>query len=93
MQGVTNDAVVAISDNDTFPEARVQFWRERYDAGKKCDLIENEPDPVVVGSLFKLWLRELPEPLIPVALSSSLMAVEDENMTHEERCASSSLSF
>ncbi|XP_071829026.1 rho GTPase-activating protein 24-like isoform X2 [Apostichopus japonicus] len=43
----------------------VKELQERFDLGQKPDLDEIRPDVHTVASLFKLYLRQLPEPVIP----------------------------
>ena len=44
-------------------------------------LSESITDPNIPGSLLKLWLRELSEPLIPEIYYESCVAVGKEEMT------------
>jgi hypothetical protein len=47
--------------------SRIQSLKEQYDAGSQEDFPPNE-DIHTVASLFKLYLKELPEPVVPFAL-------------------------
>ena len=47
--------------------SRIQRLKEQYDAGSQEDFPPNE-DVHTVASLFKLYLKELPEPVVPFAL-------------------------
>lgn len=44
--------------------ARTKQLRQRWDSGERVDL-EHEQDVPTVASLLKLFLRELPTPLVP----------------------------
>ncbi|EFA74895.1 pleckstrin domain-containing protein [Heterostelium album PN500] len=41
----------------------IEQWKKQYDRGDKCDLFQ-ENDPHAIAGLLKLYLRELPEPLL-----------------------------
>lgn len=47
--------------------SRIQTLKEQYDAGSQEDFPPNE-DIHTVASLLKLYLKELPEPVVPFAL-------------------------
>ena len=51
--------------------------RMAYDAGDKVDL-DSVKDPHAVASLLKMYLRDLPEPLIPEALFEPLVATQTQ---------------
>ena len=50
--------------------SRIQTLKELYDAGSQEDFLQNE-DVHTVASLLKLYLKELPEPVVPFVLYSS----------------------
>eukprot|EP01080_Neovahlkampfia_damariscottae_P006953 gene6953-11115_t len=51
-------------------------FRQRYDFGEKVDL--NEADDIhVVASLFKLYLKSMPEPIIPFDLYSKFLELQE----------------
>eukprot|EP01133_Synstelium_polycarpum_P016008 gene16008-19046_t len=41
----------------------IENWKKTYDKGERCDLFQ-EVDPHAIAGLLKLYLRELPEPLL-----------------------------
>ncbi|RCH85280.1 40S ribosomal protein S6, partial [Rhizopus stolonifer] len=49
----------------------VNKLRDELNEGIAVDFMETRPDPHVVGTLLKMYLRELPEPVIPLELSAS----------------------
>ena len=49
---------------------RIRTLKEQYDAGSQDEFPPNE-DVHTVASLFKLYLKELPEPVVPFALYTS----------------------
>lgn len=51
--------------------------RTAYDAGERVDLAAVR-DPHAVASLLKMYLRDLPEPLIPEALYDPLLATQTD---------------
>jgi len=53
--------------------SKLQETRKLLEAGKKVDF--SEIDIMTVASLLKLWLRELPTPLIPFSHYSELIAL------------------
>ena len=44
--------------------SRIQTLKELYDAGSQQEFLPNE-DIHTIASLLKLYLRELPEPVVP----------------------------
>eukprot|EP01132_Coremiostelium_polycephalum_P001272 gene1272-1602_t len=42
----------------------IESWKNKYDKGEKIDLLTQENDPHAVAGLLKLYLRELPDPLL-----------------------------
>ena len=49
---------------------RIRTLKEQYDAGSQEEFPPNE-DVHTVASLMKLYLKELPEPVVPFALYTS----------------------
>ena len=50
--------------------SRIQALKELYDSGSQEDFSSTE-DVHTVASLFKLYLRELPQPVVPFVLYDS----------------------
>ncbi|KAI8341410.1 Rho GTPase activation protein [Chlamydoabsidia padenii] len=46
----------------------VNKLRSTFDSGNDCDLLVIQPDANVVATLLKMYLRDLPEPIIPQEL-------------------------
>ena len=62
-------------DNDVISHLKTRIDRGQYQ-------LDNVDDPHVVASLFKLWLRELEEPLIPSNLyNAALQASKSVDLT------------
>ncbi|KAI9251535.1 Rho GTPase activation protein [Phascolomyces articulosus] len=57
----------------------VNKLRAVFDAGRDVDLKLLEPEPHVVGTLLKMYLRELPEPIIPPNMYPNLNEDNDNN--------------
>lgn len=51
---------------------RVEWLRQRYDSGVEVNL-EKEADLASAVSLLRLFLQELPEPVIPAGLKAQIM--------------------
>lgn len=51
---------------------RVEWLRQRYDSGEEVDL-EKEADLASAVSLLRLFLQELPEPIIPAGMQSHIL--------------------
>lgn len=51
---------------------RVDWLRRRYDSGEEVEL-EKEADLASAVSLLRLFLQELPEPVIPTALQGHIL--------------------
>lgn len=51
---------------------RVDWLRQRYDSGEEVEL-EKEADLASAVSLLRLFLQELPEPVIPTALQGHIL--------------------
>eukprot|EP00009_Paramoeba_aestuarina_P012957 CAMPEP_0201527690 /NCGR_PEP_ID=MMETSP0161_2-20130828/35995_1 /ASSEMBLY_ACC=CAM_ASM_000251 /TAXON_ID=180227 /ORGANISM="Neoparamoeba aestuarina, Strain SoJaBio B1-5/56/2" /LENGTH=457 /DNA_ID=CAMNT_0047928617 /DNA_START=257 /DNA_END=1627 /DNA_ORIENTATION=+ len=45
--------------------SQVAMYKSMWETGIVVDYEKETPDPHTVASLFKLWLREMPEPLFP----------------------------
>lgn len=66
--------------------AQMNEYRMAFDAGKPVDFEATCMDPHTVVALFKLYLRELPEPLLTYALYDPLVRSQSEpGLTPEER--------
>ncbi|XP_019849875.1 PREDICTED: rho GTPase-activating protein 24-like [Amphimedon queenslandica] len=57
--------------------SRVQALKDTYDCGSQLDISTTE-DVHTVASLFKLYLRELPEPVIPFSLFNDAIRASKE---------------
>eukprot|EP01137_Pigoraptor_chileana_P017403 Opistho-2@75422 len=55
--------------------SQIQKYKEKFDKGEKVDLEECN-DPHVVAGLFKLFLREMPEPLLTFSLFDVFVAAQ-----------------
>ena len=53
----------------------IKRLREEFDSGEQVPFVPTEVDVHSVASLLKLYLRELPEPLIPVTFYESVMKI------------------
>lgn len=51
---------------------RVEWLRQRYDSGEEVNL-EKEADLASAVSLLRLFLQELPEPIIPAELQTHIL--------------------
>lgn len=51
---------------------RVDWLRQRYDSGEEVEL-EKEADLASAVSLLRLFLQELPEPVIPTAIQGHIL--------------------
>ncbi|CAO3701468.1 unnamed protein product [Rhizopus stolonifer] len=49
----------------------VNKLRDEFNEDIAVDFMETRPDPHVVGTLLKMYLRELPEPVIPLELNAA----------------------
>ncbi|KAF2266382.1 hypothetical protein CC78DRAFT_578420 [Lojkania enalia] len=54
----------------------IRYYEQRFDQERDIDLIadENLQDPNVIGSLFKNWLRQLPDEIFPKATQARIQA-------------------
>ncbi|KAI0633410.1 hypothetical protein C8Q77DRAFT_1157618 [Trametes polyzona] len=83
--GVQEEGLFRVSGRSS----HVAKLRSEFDAGTDYDLTECEPgdlDPHAVASIFKTFLRELPEPLLTSALSSYF----ESALSEDSRSAASS---
>ncbi|XP_051505539.1 protein FAM13B-like isoform X3 [Myxocyprinus asiaticus] len=62
---------------------RVEWLRQRYDSGVEVDL-EKEADLASAVSLLRLFLQELPEPIIPAGLQAQILQLYQEYSSEEE---------
>ncbi|XP_064184101.1 protein FAM13B isoform X1 [Anguilla rostrata] len=61
---------------------RVEWLRQRYDSGEEVDL-EKEADLASAVSLLRLFLQELPEPVIPSGLQAHILQLYQEYSSEE----------
>ncbi|XP_041799409.1 protein FAM13B isoform X2 [Chelmon rostratus] len=64
---------------------RVDWLRQRYDSGEEVDL-EKEADLASAVSLLRLFLQELPEPVIPTAIQGHILQLHQDYSNEEELC-------
>ncbi|KAM4555530.1 protein FAM13B isoform 1-T2 [Odontesthes bonariensis] len=64
---------------------RVDWLRQRYDSGEEVEL-EKEADLASAVSLLRLFLQELPEPVIPAAIQGHILQLHQEYSNEEELC-------
>ncbi|XP_056328274.1 protein FAM13B isoform X1 [Danio aesculapii] len=62
---------------------RVEWLRQRYDSGVEVNL-EKEADLASAVSLLRLFLQELPEPIIPAGLQAQIMQLYQDYSIEEE---------
>ncbi|XP_043112938.1 protein FAM13B isoform X3 [Puntigrus tetrazona] len=62
---------------------RVEWLRQRYDSGVEVNL-EKEADLASAVSLLRLFLQELPEPVIPAGLQAQIMQLYQDYSSEEE---------
>ncbi|XP_039504548.1 protein FAM13B isoform X2 [Pimephales promelas] len=62
---------------------RVEWLRQRYDSGVEVNL-EKEADLASAVSLLRLFLQELPEPIIPAGLQAQIMQLYQDYSSEEE---------
>ncbi|KAM3612487.1 uncharacterized protein V6R79_009146 [Siganus canaliculatus] len=64
---------------------RVDWLRQRYDSGEEVEL-EKEADLASAVSLLRLFLQELPEPVIPTEIQGRILQLHQEYSNEEELC-------
>ncbi|XP_029702977.1 protein FAM13B isoform X2 [Takifugu rubripes] len=64
---------------------RVDWLRQRYDSGELVEL-EKEADLASAVSLLRLFLQELPEPVIPTAIQGQILQLHQDNSNDEDLC-------
>ncbi|KAM7417250.1 hypothetical protein PAMA_017075 [Pampus argenteus] len=64
---------------------RVDWLRQRYDSGEEVEL-EKEADLASAVSLLRLFLQELPEPVIPTEIQGHILQLHQECSNEEELC-------
>uniref|UniRef100_A0A8C4IC08 Rho-GAP domain-containing protein n=1 Tax=Dicentrarchus labrax TaxID=13489 RepID=A0A8C4IC08_DICLA len=64
---------------------RVDWLRQRYDSGEDVEL-EKEADLASAVSLLRLFLQELPEPVIPTAIQGHILQLHQDYSSEEELC-------
>ncbi|TKS72827.1 Protein FAM13B [Collichthys lucidus] len=64
---------------------RVDWLRQRYDSGEEVEL-EKEADLASAVSLLRLFLQELPEPIIPTAIQGHILQLHQDYSNEEELC-------
>uniref|UniRef100_A0A7N6BJY6 Rho-GAP domain-containing protein n=1 Tax=Anabas testudineus TaxID=64144 RepID=A0A7N6BJY6_ANATE len=62
---------------------RVDWLRQRYDSGEEVEL-EKEADLASAVSLLRLFLQELPEPIIPTAIQGHILQLYQDYSNEEE---------
>ncbi|XP_045081998.1 protein FAM13B-like isoform X2 [Coregonus clupeaformis] len=62
---------------------RVEWLRQRYDSGEEVDL-EKEADLASAVSLLRLFLQELPEPIIPASMQAHILQLYQDYSSEEE---------
>ncbi|XP_029627280.1 protein FAM13B isoform X1 [Salmo trutta] len=62
---------------------RVEWLRQRYDSGEEVDL-EKEADLASAVSLLRLFLQELPEPIIPAGMQAHILQLYQDYSSEEE---------
>lgn len=64
---------------------RVDWLRQRYDSGEEVEL-EKEADLASAVSLLRLFLQELPEPIIPTPMQAHILQLYKDYGNEEELC-------
>ncbi|XP_026186892.1 protein FAM13B isoform X2 [Mastacembelus armatus] len=64
---------------------RVDWLRQRYDSGEEVEL-EKEADLASAVSLLRLFLQELPEPVIPTAIQGHILQLHQDYSNEAELC-------
>ncbi|XP_029298146.1 protein FAM13B isoform X7 [Cottoperca gobio] len=62
---------------------RVDWLRQRYDSGEEVEL-EKEADLASAVSLLRLFLQELPEPIIPTAIQGHILQLHQDYSNEED---------
>lgn len=70
----------------------VEYYHDRYDQGRPPDL-EKEKSVHTVAALLKLWLRQLPEPVIPFTFFDDFMRLNRDTPEAEVTPHSLALCF
>ncbi len=60
MTGIDTEGIFRISGN----KERVAGLKDAFDRGEEVDFIKEKTNPNDISSLFKMFLRELPEPIL-----------------------------
>jgi len=83
MRGITEEGIFRIPGT----HSKITEIRKRLQTGKNVDF--HKIDILTVASIFKLWLRELPTPLIPFSHYSKLLALGGtlKKVTDKEKTA------
>ncbi|KAI9029886.1 Rho GTPase activation protein [Phycomyces nitens] len=71
----------------------VNGLRTLFEDGSDVDLEVTQPDPHAVGALLKMYLRELPEPIVPTELAQEYSQVIAEAIRTQEDAAKDTLSL
>ncbi|XP_076004960.1 protein FAM13B isoform X2 [Genypterus blacodes] len=64
---------------------RVDWLRQRYESGEEVEL-EKEADLASAVSLLRLFLQELPEPVIPTSIQGHILQLHQDYSNEEELC-------
>uniref|UniRef100_A0A1A8QEA6 Family with sequence similarity 13, member B n=2 Tax=Nothobranchius rachovii TaxID=451742 RepID=A0A1A8QEA6_9TELE len=64
---------------------RVDWLRQRYDSGEEVEL-DKKADLASAVSLLRLFLQELPEPIIPTAVQGLILQLHQDHNNEEELC-------
>jgi len=65
--------------------AAVQELKVKFDDGLDVDIVESPPDDIhTVSSLLKLYLRDLPDPIIPFASHERIASITKSNSKRKE---------
>uniref|UniRef100_A0A1A8HJG0 Family with sequence similarity 13, member B n=1 Tax=Nothobranchius korthausae TaxID=1143690 RepID=A0A1A8HJG0_9TELE len=64
---------------------RVDWLRQRYDSGEEVEL-DKKADLASAVSLLRLFLQELPEPIIPTAVQGHILQLHQDHNNEEELC-------
>ncbi|XP_037531066.1 protein FAM13B [Nematolebias whitei] len=64
---------------------RVDWLRQRYDSGEEVEL-EKEADLASAVSLLRLFLQELPDPVIPTDVQGHIIQLHQDHSSEDELC-------